>query len=89
MPPAAADDAPFDPDQYEHVHDTERYSLDRPDYEFWLMLPSDTGPPGLDDMVAQLVGVSLARRTRQSLAIFRCITQGRGSDASVWLYDLA
>tara|TARA_R100000935_G_scaffold17144_1_gene33817 strand:+ start:1024 stop:3822 length:2799 start_codon:yes stop_codon:yes gene_type:complete len=85
--PAAAD-VPFDPDQYEHVSDTEALQawIDRI-YEFGYVAV-DTETTGLDDMVAQLVGVSLCVEPGKACYI-PLIHKARGSDDLFGSDDLA
>jgi len=85
--PAAAD-VPFDPDQYEHVSDTDALQawIDRI-YEFGYVAV-DTETTGLDDMVAQLVGVSLCVEPGKACYI-PLIHKARGSDDLFGSDDLA
>ncbi|WP_448327390.1 DNA polymerase I [Sulfitobacter sp. M13] len=85
--PAAAD-VPFDPDLYEHVSDTEALKawIDRI-YEFGYVAV-DTETTGLDDMVAQLVGVSLCVEPGKACYI-PLIHKARGSDDLFGSDDLA
>ncbi|MCF7746258.1 DNA polymerase I [Sulfitobacter sp. M39] len=85
--PAAAN-VPFDPDQYEHVSDTDALQawIDRI-YEFGYVAV-DTETTGLDDMVAQLVGVSLCVQPGKACYI-PLIHKARGSDDLFGSDDLA
>ena len=76
--PAAAD-VPFDAELYEHVSDTAALQawIDRI-YEFGYVAV-DTETTGLDDMVAQLVGVSLCVEPGKACYI-PLIHKARGSD---------
>ncbi|HDY94838.1 hypothetical protein LCGC14_0134920 [marine sediment metagenome] len=85
--PAAAD-VPFDADLYEHVSDTEALQawIERI-YEFGYVAV-DTETTGLDDMVAQLVGVSLCVEPGKACYI-PLIHKARGSDDLFGSDDLA
>jgi len=85
--PAAAD-VPFDADLYEHVSDTAALQawIDRI-YEFGYVAV-DTETTGLDDMVAQLVGVSLCVEPGKACYI-PLIHKARGSDDLFGSDDLA
>ena len=85
--PAAAD-VPFDADLYEHVSDTDALQawIDRI-YEFGYVAV-DTETTGLDDMVAQLVGVSLCVEPGKACYI-PLIHKARGSDDLFGSDDLA
>ncbi|WP_341204856.1 DNA polymerase I [uncultured Sulfitobacter sp.] len=85
--PAAAD-VPFDAELYEHVSDTAALQawIDRI-YEFGYVAV-DTETTGLDDMVAQLVGVSLCVEPGKACYI-PLIHKARGSDDLFGSDDLA
>ncbi|MEO9605825.1 DNA polymerase I [Sulfitobacter pontiacus] len=85
--PAAAD-VPFDADLYEHVSDTAALQawINRI-YEFGYVAV-DTETTGLDDMVAQLVGVSLCVEPGKACYI-PLIHKARGSDDLFGSDDLA
>ena len=85
--PAAAD-VPFDAELYEHVSDTATLQawIDRI-YEFGYVAV-DTETTGLDDMVAQLVGVSLCVEPGKACYI-PLIHKARGSDDLFGSEDLA
>jgi len=85
--PAAAD-VPFDADLYEHVSDTAALQawIDRI-YEFGYVAV-DTETTGLDDMIAQLVGVSLCVEPGKACYI-PLIHKARGSDDLFGSDDLA
>ncbi|WP_340270233.1 DNA polymerase I [Sulfitobacter pontiacus] len=85
--PAAAD-VPFDADLYEHVSDTAALQawINRI-YEFGYVAV-DTETTGLDDMVAQLVGVSLCVEPGKACYI-PLIHKARGSDDLFGNDDLA
>jgi DNA polymerase-1 len=85
--PAAAD-VPFDADLYEHVSDTAALQawIDRI-YEFGYVAV-DTETTGLDDMVAQLVGISLCVEPGKACYI-PLIHKARGSDDLFGSDDLA
>lgn len=85
--PAAAD-VPFDADLYEHVSDTAALQawIDRI-YEFGYVAV-DTETTGLDDMVAQLVGVSLCVEPGKACYI-PLIHKARGSEDLFGSDDLA
>ena len=85
--PAAAD-VPFDADRYEHVSDTAALQawINRI-YEFGYVAV-DTETTGLDDMVAQLVGVSLCVEPGKACYI-PLIHKARGSDDLFGSDDLA
>jgi len=85
--PAAAD-VPFDAEHYEHVSDTAALQawIDRI-YEFGYVAV-DTETTGLDDMVAQLVGVSLCVEPGKACYI-PLIHKARGSDDLFGSDDLA
>ncbi|NKX47331.1 DNA polymerase I [Rhodobacteraceae bacterium R_SAG8] len=85
--PAAAD-VPFDADLYEHVSDTAALQawIDRI-YEFGYVAV-DTETTGLDDMVAQLVGLSLCVEPGKACYI-PLIHKARGSDDLFGSDDLA
>ena len=91
--PVAADapavaDVPFDAELYEHVSDTAALQawIDRI-YEFGYVAV-DTETTGLDDMVAQLVGVSLCVEPGKACYI-PLIHKARGSDDLFGSDDLA
>ena len=85
--PAAAD-VPFDADLYEHISDTAALQawIDRI-YEFGYVAV-DTETTGLDDMIAQLVGVSLCVEPGKACYI-PLIHKARGSDDLFGSDDLA
>ncbi|UWR19073.1 DNA polymerase I [Sulfitobacter pontiacus] len=85
--PAAAD-VPFDAELYEHVSDTAALQawIDRI-YEFGYVAV-DTETTGLDDMVAQLVGISLCVEPGKACYI-PLIHKARGSDDLFGSDDLA
>ena len=85
--PAAAD-VPFDAELYEHVSDTAALQawIDRI-YEFGYVAV-DTETTGLDDMIAQLVGVSLCVEPGKACYI-PLIHKARGSDDLFGSDDLA